>query len=109
MLVGRVKEPSIGRCRFSSEFCVFPGVQDTGKTAGDFLLERLQQWHVERIFGYPADGISASFPLWVAQNNGMWDPILTADPLMSLMEARIANYLRTYLPYGPIAAPGISI
>jgi pyruvate dehydrogenase (quinone) len=24
-----------------------------GKTVGDFLLERLQQWRVERIFGYP--------------------------------------------------------
>ena len=28
------------------------------KTVGDFLLERLQAWGVNRIFGYPGDGIN---------------------------------------------------
>jgi pyruvate dehydrogenase (quinone) len=28
------------------------------KTVGDFLLERLRQWGVKRIFGYPGDGIN---------------------------------------------------
>jgi pyruvate dehydrogenase (quinone) len=29
-----------------------------GKTVGDFLLERLEQWGVCRVFGYPGDGIN---------------------------------------------------
>lgn len=28
------------------------------KTVGDFLLERLEQWGVRRVFGYPGDGIN---------------------------------------------------
>jgi pyruvate dehydrogenase (quinone) len=28
------------------------------KTVGDFLFERLAQWNVKRIFGYPGDGIN---------------------------------------------------
>lgn len=28
------------------------------KTVGDFVLERLQEWGVRRIFGYPGDGIN---------------------------------------------------
>ena len=28
------------------------------KTVGDFLLDRLQQWGVTRLFGYPGDGIN---------------------------------------------------
>jgi hypothetical protein len=28
------------------------------KTAADFMLERLRQWGVERIYGYPGDGIN---------------------------------------------------
>jgi pyruvate dehydrogenase (quinone) len=28
------------------------------KTVGDFLFERLRQWQVRRIFGYPGDGIN---------------------------------------------------
>ncbi len=31
------------------------------KTVADFLLERLQQWHVERIFGYPGGEPSTVF------------------------------------------------
>jgi pyruvate dehydrogenase (quinone) len=28
------------------------------KTVADFLLKRLAEWGVERIYGYPGDGIS---------------------------------------------------
>src|SRR5712672_1510793 len=28
------------------------------KTVGDFVLERLRQWGVRRLFGYPGDGIN---------------------------------------------------
>ena len=30
-------------------------------TVGDFLVERLHQWGVRRIFGYPGDGINGVF------------------------------------------------
>jgi len=30
-------------------------------TVGDFLVERLAQWGVTRIFGYPGDGINGVF------------------------------------------------
>jgi pyruvate dehydrogenase (quinone) len=29
-----------------------------GRTVSDFVVERLQQWGIERIYGYPGDGIS---------------------------------------------------
>ena len=29
------------------------------KTVGDFFWERLYQWGVRRVFGYPGDGINA--------------------------------------------------
>src|SRR5581483_1029688 len=28
------------------------------ETCGDFLIERLHQWGIERIYGYPGDGIN---------------------------------------------------
>src|SRR5882724_13375711 len=31
------------------------------KTVSDFLIERLYQWGVRRIFGYPGDGINGVF------------------------------------------------
>jgi len=31
-----------------------------GKTVADFMLERLSEWGVERIYGYPGDGINAT-------------------------------------------------
>src|SRR3954470_23987518 len=31
------------------------------KTVGDFFIERLYQWGVRRIFGYPGDGINGIF------------------------------------------------
>ena len=31
------------------------------KTVGDFFIERLHQWGVRRIYGYPGDGINGVF------------------------------------------------
>src|SRR5246127_4363614 len=31
------------------------------RTVGDFIVERLSQWGVRRIFGYPGDGINGVF------------------------------------------------
>src|SRR5882762_3192006 len=31
---------------------------EMAKTVGDFVLTRLQQWGVTRLFGYPGDGIN---------------------------------------------------
>lgn len=28
------------------------------KTVGDFLFQRLRAWGVQRVFGYPGDGIN---------------------------------------------------
>jgi len=28
------------------------------KTVGDYLWNRLSQWGVERVFGYPGDGVN---------------------------------------------------
>jgi pyruvate dehydrogenase (quinone) len=33
-----------------------------GKTVGDFVLQRLAVWGVERVFGYPGDGINGIRP-----------------------------------------------
>ena len=30
-------------------------------TVADFLLQRLHEWGVERVFGYPGDGINGAF------------------------------------------------
>ena len=30
------------------------------KTVGDFLVERLRAWGVQRVFGYPGDGINGA-------------------------------------------------
>jgi pyruvate dehydrogenase (quinone) len=31
------------------------------RTVGDFVIERLHQWGVRRIHGYPGDGINGVF------------------------------------------------
>jgi hypothetical protein len=31
------------------------------QTVGDFLVERLEQWGVRHVFGYPSDGINGVF------------------------------------------------
>ena len=33
-------------------------------TVGDFLLERLRQWDVQQVFGYPGDGINGLLAAW---------------------------------------------
>jgi len=33
-------------------------------TVGDFLLKRLREWGVEKVFGYPGDGINALLAAW---------------------------------------------
>ncbi|MFD0855976.1 thiamine pyrophosphate-binding protein, partial [Actinomadura adrarensis] len=33
-------------------------------TVGDFLLERLREWGVEQVFGYPGDGINGLLAAW---------------------------------------------
>ena len=39
----------------------FEGEDDMTTTVGDFLIERLSEWGVTRIFGYPGDGINGVF------------------------------------------------
>ncbi|HEY6797046.1 MAG TPA: thiamine pyrophosphate-requiring protein [Kineosporiaceae bacterium] len=34
------------------------------RTVGDYLLERLRDWGVERVFGYPGDGINGLLAAW---------------------------------------------
>src|SRR6185503_15036094 len=36
-------------------------VSPMAKTVGDFFIERLHQWGVRRIYGYPGDGINGVF------------------------------------------------
>jgi thiamine pyrophosphate-dependent acetolactate synthase large subunit-like protein len=43
------------------------------KTVGDFLVQRLYQWGVRHIFGYPGDGI-----------NGVFGALANARPLTRL-------------------------
>src|SRR6195952_4888874 len=33
-------------------------------TVGDFLLDRLRQWDVQQVFGYPGDGINGLLAAW---------------------------------------------
>jgi pyruvate dehydrogenase (quinone) len=39
-------------------FTVFQTARNMTTTVGDFLLQRLSQWNVKRIYGYPGDGIN---------------------------------------------------
>jgi glyoxylate carboligase len=47
------------------------------QTVGDFIVERLHQWGVRRIFGYPGDGI-----------NGLFGALNRADGKIEFMQAR---------------------
>jgi pyruvate dehydrogenase (quinone) len=47
------------------------------QTVGDFLVQRLQQWGVRHIFGYPGDGI-----------NGVFGALNRADGGISFIQAR---------------------
>lgn len=39
------------------------------QTVGDFLLERLRDWGVETVFGYPGDGINGILAAWGRADN----------------------------------------
>src|SRR5690348_18450852 len=47
------------------------------KTVGDFFIERLHQWGVRRIYGYPGDGI-----------NGVFGAIKRAEGKIEFIQAR---------------------
>src|SRR3978361_514406 len=47
------------------------------QTVGDFVVERLHQWGVRRIFGYPGDGI-----------NGVFGALRRAEGKIAFVEAR---------------------
>lgn len=39
------------------------------KTVGDFLLQRLAEWNIQRVFGYPGDGINGIMAAFERQND----------------------------------------
>jgi pyruvate dehydrogenase (quinone) len=39
------------------------------QTVGDYLLERLREWGVEQVFGYPGDGINGLLAAWGRAEN----------------------------------------
>ena len=47
------------------------------QTVGDFIVQRLQQWGVQHIFGYPGDGI-----------NGVFGALNRADGSIRFIQAR---------------------
>lgn len=47
------------------------------KTVGDFIVQRLYDWGVRRIFGYPGDGI-----------NGVFGALNRADGKIEFIQAR---------------------
>ena len=47
------------------------------KTVGDFLVKRLHEWGVRRIYGYPGDGI-----------NGVLGALERADGLIEFIQVR---------------------
>ncbi|HET9731269.1 MAG TPA: thiamine pyrophosphate-requiring protein [Acidimicrobiales bacterium] len=40
-----------------------------GETVGDYVLARLREWGVERVFAYPGDGINGLLAAWGRANN----------------------------------------
>jgi pyruvate dehydrogenase (quinone) len=40
-----------------------------GPTVGDYLLERLREWGVDKVFAYPGDGINGILAAWGRANN----------------------------------------
>ena len=64
-------------------------------TASDFLIQRLHQWGVRRVFGYPGDGIDG-----VMEHSGGQDQI-------SFVQVRHKRWLRLW--HGPTpSSPGKS-
>ena len=65
------------RCSFESrtDSCFSP--QHMAKTTSDFLIERLQAWGVNRVYGYPGDGI-----------NGIMGALERADGAIDFVQVR---------------------
>jgi thiamine pyrophosphate-dependent acetolactate synthase large subunit-like protein len=40
-------------------------------TVGDFMLERLSEWGVRRVYGYPGDGINGILGAFDRHENGL--------------------------------------
>lgn len=40
-----------------------------GDTVGDYLLQRLREWDVQQVFGYPGDGINGIMAAWARADN----------------------------------------
>ena len=51
-------------------------------TVGDFILERLAEWGVERVYGYPGDGINGVTAA-LARGEGRIDPHGARDEEMA--------------------------
>src|SRR5213594_1188866 len=39
-------------------------------TVGDYLLQRLREWQVDTVFGYPGDGINGILAAWTRAKEG---------------------------------------
>jgi pyruvate dehydrogenase (quinone) len=60
------------------------------KTVGDFLVQRLQDWGVRHLFGYPGDGI-----------NGMFGALNRAGGKIDFIQARheeMAAFMASAMP-----------
>ena len=55
-------------------------------TVGDFLLQRMSEWGVDRIFGYPGDGINGIMGA-LGRTNGMFDYVRVRHEEMSAFMA----------------------
>ncbi len=55
------------------------------RTVGDYVLERLRAWGVEKIFGYPGDGINGLLAAWARADNQ--PQFIQARHEMSALEA----------------------
>ena len=65
-------------------------------TVGDFLVERLYQWGVRRIFGYPGDGI-----------NGVFGALSRANGKIEFIQARheeMAAFMASAMPSSPASS-----
>jgi pyruvate dehydrogenase (quinone) len=40
-----------------------------GPKVGDYLLQRLRAWRVDKVFGYPRDGINGQLTAWGRADN----------------------------------------
>ncbi len=68
------------------------------KTVADFLLERLREWGVKRIYGYPGDGING---ILGAMNRAGNDPPGVDDRMIpDIQEHRIHSRGILLLPEG---------